>query len=111
MWAFVEKIGKEEKDNNNKLFGFDINKCRKNEMLYNKYNYPLFTVMDKIDEFHGDYSRPGLYYVECDNYFPLRGNGWYSQSIITYCLEKEIIEEYNIKQVIYSSLEIKHDYF
>ena len=111
VWAFVEKIGKEEKDNNNKLFGFDINKCRENEMLYNKYNYPLFTVMDKIDEFHGDYSRPGLYYVECNNYFPLRGNGWYSQSIITYCLEKEIIEEYNIKQVIYSSLEIKHDYF
>ena len=47
VWAFVEKKTKEDKDNNNKLFGFDINKCRKNEMVYNKCNYPLFTEMDK----------------------------------------------------------------
>ena len=94
-----------------KLFGIDINKCRKNEMLHNKFNYPLFTVMDKIEIYNGDYTRPGLYNVETDNYFPLRGNGWYSEAMISYCLETNIITEANIKQVIYSSLEVKHDYF
>ena len=102
-------------------------------MYHNKLNYPLFTVMDKVQVFKGNHSRTGLYYVEGIStsydiedafvgtkhihetqtlqYFPLRGNGWYSEAMISYCLETNIITEANIKQVIYSSLEVKHDYF
>jgi hypothetical protein len=87
VWAFVEKIAPGD-DNEHKIFGIDINKCRKNCMYYNKYNYPLFTVMDKVEAYDGDHSRCGLYYVECAVYFPLRGNGWYSQPMIEYCLKK-----------------------
>lgn len=109
-WAFVEKL-EETHDESKKLFGFDINRCRKNCMYYNKYDYPLFTVMDKIQGFTGCTSKPGLYYVECKSYFPLRGNGWYSQPEIRYCLRERLIGKANIKYVIYSSLTVKHDYF
>jgi hypothetical protein len=109
-WAFVEKLDGDY-DESKKLFGFDINRCRKNCMYYNKFDYPLFTVMDKVEDYRNDCSKPGLYYVECSQYFPLRGNGWYSQPEIKYCLDENLISSTNIKYVIYSSLTIKHNYF
>ena len=109
-WAFVEKL-EATYDETKKLFGFDINRCRKNCMYYNKFDYPLFTVMDKVDDYKNDYSKPGLYYVECKQYFPLRGNGWYSQPEIQYCLHEKLIRPNQIKHVIYSSLTVKHSYF
>ena len=110
VWAFVEKYT-EIHDPDLKIFGFDINKCRKNQMYYNTFNYPQFTVMDKVDEYTGNHSRAGKYYVECKKYFPLRGNGWYSQPMIEYCLSIELIAETDIKYVMYAGCEIKHDYF
>ena len=46
-WAFVEKL-EEHYDESKKLFGFDINRCRKNCMYYNKFDCPVFTVMDQV---------------------------------------------------------------
>ena len=110
VWAFVEKMDVKH-DESLKMFGFDINRCRTNQMKYNKYNYPQFTVMDMVDEYEGNHSRPGRYYVECDKYFPLRGNGFYSQPMIEYCLSIGMIQESDIKYVMYAGCEIKHDYF
>jgi hypothetical protein len=67
--------------------------------------------MDEPVVFKGDVSRPGLYYVETNAYFPLRGNGWYSQPVIEYCLAKGILQENEIKYVIYAGLVIKKEYF
>jgi DNA polymerase III delta prime subunit len=53
----------------------------------------------------------GLYYIETDSYFPLRGNGWYYHSLVQYCLDNNIITKNNIKYVIYSSSTVKHDYY
>jgi hypothetical protein len=39
----------------------------------------------------------GLYYIETDSYFPLRGNGWYYHSLVQYCLDNKIITKNNIK--------------
>ena len=110
VWAFVEQYQPTHAEDL-KLFGFDINKCRKNQMYYNKYNYPQFTVMDKVEEYKGNHSRAGKYYVECKRYFPLRGNGFYSQPMIEYCLSIGIIQESDIKYVMYSGCEIKYNYF
>jgi hypothetical protein len=33
----------------------------------------------------------GLYYIETDSYFPLRGNGWYYHSLVQYNIVKIII--------------------
>ena len=53
----------------------------------------------------------GLYYVESDNYFPMRGHGWYYEPIIEYCLTNDLIKAANIKYVILSSLTIKGDHY
>ena len=45
------------------------------------------------------------------NYLPLRGNGWYSQPMIEYCLHEGIIKETDIKYAIYSSLSIPKNYY
>ena len=110
-WAFVERLEPIRETDTRKLYGLDINKCRKNCMYYNKFNYPLFSVMDKVRPYKGNHTKTGLYYVETKKYFPLRGNGWYSHAMIQYCLDQSLISDENIKHVMYSSLEVKHDYF
>jgi hypothetical protein len=55
--------------------------------------------------------REGLYYIESDNFFPLRGNGWYYHSLVTHCLDNSIITRSDIKYVIYASSTLKHDHY
>jgi 5-methylcytosine-specific restriction protein A len=114
--AFVEHV----KDINtlplcqrqNKVFHFDINKCRKNCLRYNNFDFPLFTVMDQPKDFtKTDELKPGLYFVESDMYFPLRGNGWYSQPMIEFCLSEGYITKEQIKYSIEASLTIPSNYF
>ena len=71
----------------------------------------MFTVFDKIEIFKGTTIVPGLYYVESDNYLPLRGNGFYYHNMIWYCLENNIIKLDNIKYVIKSSLSLPRNYY
>ena len=110
--AFVEKL-KEEipvKLQNNKIHFFDKVRCRKTCLYYNQYDYPLFTVIDEPVFYKGE-KKAGLYFVESTNYLPLRGNGWYSQPTIEYCLKAGIIVESDIKHAIYSSLSIPKNYY
>ena len=85
-YAFVEKLN--ENKENKKVFSIDINKCRKNILYNQKYEYPIFTVMDSVTEYCGQ-SGTGLYYIESDNYIPLRGNGWYYYPMVDYCLNEK----------------------
>jgi len=110
MHSFVEKVKDIPRDYNHTVYTFDINKCRQNCLLNNKYDFPQFTVMDEPQEYKG-IKKAGLYYVDVPYYFPLRGRGWYPLRLVEFCLEKGIIEESDIKFVIYSSLTIDKDYF
>ena len=111
-YAFVETMkSKVPKKYNPKVYSFDINKCRKNRLYYSEYDYPLFTVMDDVQPYEGKSNKPGLYYVETNCYFPMRGNGWYSQAMIEYCLSVGLIEQSDIKYVVYSGLNIPKDFF
>jgi 5-methylcytosine-specific restriction protein A len=110
-YAFVEKLGDiPAKMANHKVYHFDLNKCRKNELYYSTYEYPLFTVMDEPVEYKG-LKKAGLYYVETEAYLPMRGNGWYSLPMISYCLVNSIIDESNIKYALYSSLTVPANYY
>ena len=60
-------------------------------------NIIIVCLLCLIDEFKGATIRPGLYYVETENYMPLRGNGWYYHNMICYCLDMDIIKLDNIK--------------
>lgn len=108
-YAFVEHLI-DDVDEKSKIYNIDINKSRRNNLLYGVYDFPLFTVMDQPQKYNGK-KAPGLYYVETQQYFPLRGNGWYYQPAIEYCLKQNLIEERDIKYVIYSSCNVPHDYF
>ena len=70
----------------------DINRCRKNQVYFSKYDYPLFTVMDQVQPYEpcDTHTSPGFYYVETTQYHPMRGNGWYTPQMIQYCLDFEI---------------------
>ena len=78
---------------------------------HSKIDFPVFLVMDEPIKFIGDVSRPGLYYLESAQSFPIRGNGFYSQAMINYLLDQEIITSDQIKYVIYASCSIPHDFF
>ena len=67
--------------------------------------------MDEPQEFTGNINDAGLYYVETDEYFPLSGNGWYSQAMVNYCINEHIIQLSDIKWVLYSSLSIPANYY
>jgi len=112
-YSFVEVV-KTNIDKNNKLHKFDNNKSRKNAMYFNDQDYPLMTVMDQVEIFlpsDTGYTLPGIYYIESENKFPLRQNGWYSHCLTKYCIEKNIIKKSDIKCYVHSSLTIPSDYF
>ena len=114
--AFVERYGRleefPEKMRKFKIYSFDINKSRKNNIYYSKYEWPQFTCMDEPVRYVPDSGKvPGIYYVETESYLPLRGNGWYSQPMVEYCLEHEYIKEADIKYVVKAGIRIKKDYF
>lgn len=104
-WAFVEKLGDYEAK-----YGFDINKCRKNIAYFTKYEWCVYSVMDDVKPFCGQV-RAGFFYVNSCNTFPLRGNGWYSQAMVEYCLHKGIISHEDIIYELVPSLTLKPDYF
>ena len=45
-------------------YNIDINKCRKNNLYYSKYDLPVFTVMDKVKVFNKDKDKlkTGIYF-------------------------------------------------
>ena len=93
-----------------KIFNIDINKCRRNNLYYSKYNLPTFCVMDSIKEYNNKLV-DGFYYVETDQYFPMRGNGLYSRPMIETCLKDKLITHDNIKYVVQSTLTIPPSYY
>ena len=81
-----------------KIFNIDINKCRKNILYYGVNDYCVFTVFDKVKKYKvRDNLLNGLYYVESNNYIPLRCNGWYYHNMVKYCLDNKIIKHDDIK--------------
>jgi hypothetical protein len=111
-FAFVESLAKTP--DGAKVFTIDKNKCRTNILYYGKYDLPVFSVMDKVEKFvhtSDDVITSGLYYIESDNYIPLRGNGWYFNNVVDYCLKYNIIQPYQIKYVVRASLSVKADYY
>ena len=109
--AFVERLHFKKVQEGKTIYTIDINKSRKNILYYGDFDYAVFTVFDQPSEFKDPVIVPGLYYVESDNYVPLRGNGWYYHNMIVYCLDNNIIKLENIKYVVKSSLSLPKSYY
>jgi hypothetical protein len=69
-----------------------MNKCRKNIMMHNEFDYPIFSVMDRPVVYKNQ-TRPGLYYIESDLYLPIEGNGWYYYPMVSYLLTNNLIKK------------------
>jgi hypothetical protein len=88
-----------------------MNICRKKIVCYGEFDYCVLIVFDKVQPYKRTNIKTGLYYVESNNYQPLRGNGWYYHNMICYSLENNIIKSNNIKYVIEFSLSQPNNHY
>ena len=79
--------------------------------MFNEYELPVYTVMDKIQEYNNDAIECGMYFLETKNHMPLRGNGWYMHNTVIECLNNGIITKSNIKYQIIPSMKLQPEYF
>jgi DNA replication protein DnaC len=111
-YTFVENMNNPNKPNKYFTFHTDMKRTRTNIVINNKFEYPVYTVMDKVQDFNiNDDIECGKYFVESKLYFPIRGNGWYSQNTICYLLSKNLIKKTDIKYKLIPSLTLPADYF
>lgn len=111
--AFSEPIGNIDKDDYTGYrdsFSKDMNKCRRNILLNYGMDFPRYSVLDDVEIFDGKLET-GFYYIETENTFPLRQNGFYSYPLVKYCLDENLIETKNIKYQLKPSFHIESDYF
>ena len=107
--AFVESLAEPGFDKT--LYTIDINKSRRKILEEAKNNYCVFTVMDSVQPYNNNKIDPGIYYIETNNYLPLRGNGWYYHNMVNYCLDQKYIKNSDIKYFVYSSLSISSTFY
>lgn len=72
-------------DENENLVTLDIAKCYTSILITNTYKYPVFEITDDIERYDGEALKIGFYYVETENFFPLKGNGFYCYSTLLEC--------------------------
>ena len=113
VFPFIETLSAFPPNRGSVLFAIDLIKSRKNAIYHSHFDFPLFTVMDQPLVFKRgmSHNKPGIFFVECDLYFPVRGNGWYSHAMTSYLLKKKLIRHHQIRYVVYSSLRVPADYF
>ena len=92
------------------VIAMDINKCRANLVLHNKFDFPQFTVMDNFEPYTGQ-TGAGDYYIETNSSLPMHGNGLYSYPIVKYCLDLNLIKPEDIKYCCIASLQIESTHF
>jgi 5-methylcytosine-specific restriction endonuclease McrA len=98
------------RDKTVRTFGFDLTKCRKNIVLNNKFDYPVYSALDDVKVFDIEKLKHipiGEYYVHTGNLIPFKGNGWYSYVLVRFALEKNIIALEDITHAVLPSLHVR----
>jgi hypothetical protein len=106
----TKKINKMKKIVDETSFKIDGVKFRRNIMYNNKYEYPVYSVMDIPRAFSGEI-RCGLYYVNTEATIPFRGSGWYLQPTVEYGLKNGLIKLEEIELEFIPSKTIPCNYF
>lgn len=107
--AFTQSL-KEYPIENYGKYSKDMNKCRRNLLINYKYDFPRYSVLDDVEHFDGTLG-VGFYYIDSENTFPLRKNGFYAFPMVEYCLKNNIIKLSDIKYQFKPSFSIPADYF
>ncbi len=84
---------------------FDVNK-QYTSILYNcdEYGWAVFAPTDEVELFDGDIET-GLYFINTERGYPMRGNGWYWDGFVSRALDDNII---NKSDIIYQIKAMKH---
>ncbi len=77
---------------------YDFNKLYSSILkdVNDKFGWAQFQPNDYVEPFDGVIST-GFYLIHCKNYLPLRGNGWYSDSVVCDALDLKMITRYQIR--------------
>lgn len=110
-WQFVEQVH-QKIDNEDEARKIDLVRCRKNILYHSDNKWPVYNVMDEPTPFNeNDVIECGNYYIETHQIYPLRGNGWYSQPMVLYALQNNLIRREDIKYKLIPSETLKKDFF
>jgi hypothetical protein len=90
-------LSKPKTDN---LHSYDYNKhytsCLMGQNI--KFGWAIYTVFDEVKSYSGKMST-GFFFVETENVFPFRGNGWYDADLVDYGIISGLIQQEEIKFV------------
>lgn len=106
--AFTYTFREPEEDEDN-IITRDINKCYTAILRDNKYPYPVFNICDSVEKYDGKGLKCGFYWVETDNFFPLKRSGLYCYSTLLECQKLGI--EFEPKYQIKATHKLPADYF
>lgn len=90
--------------------GYDIRKQYSSILRSVSLGWSVYNPMNEINKFSGTLQE-GFYYVESKNYFPLKGNGWYSGEPLIEYLADGIIKNEDIKYEFLPTTILPGDYF
>jgi len=109
-YQFVEKVNELPEITGYDAFKVDMVKCRRNILYYSKFEFPVYSVMDIPTTFNG-IVKCGMFYVNTENTYPFRGCGWYSQPLVEYGLNTNIISIDEIKLEFVPSKTLPNNHF
>lgn len=93
----------------------DITGSYRSYIINNKYDYPVFSVMDTLQIYKGEDIEAGIYCLKNDkkifDNIPLKGGHFYYHNLISYLLEINEISKKDISYKIKAMTTIKHDVF
>lgn len=89
---------------------YDFSKHYTSCLLGTELGFSVYSPLDEIQHFDGEL-REGFYYVETKNYFPMKGNGWYSGEPLREYLADGIIRARDIKYQYLPGKTLTKDHF
>jgi hypothetical protein len=98
-----------EPEEGEKIITRDINKCYTSILRDNQYPYPVFNICDDITVYDGKELKCGYYWVETDNFFPLKGDGLYCYSTLLECQKLGVA--FTPKYQVLATHQLPADYF
>jgi hypothetical protein len=78
----------------NKLHADDYNKYYTSCLMsdYCTFGWPVYSVFDEVKSFDGEIEA-GYYYINIENFFPLKGAGWYDADLVYYAFQCKLMEK------------------
>lgn len=92
------------------MHAYDVKKHYSSILQHAELGWSVYSPMDSVKAYSGQLVE-GFFFVKTDNYFPMRGNGWYNGECLIEYLADGIISEYDIKFEYIPSRKLGSDHF